>query len=139
MRRLATLLLLLACSDLVCLAAAPAGAEAVLVVVGDMHSAYDRTAQFVALVDKVKADNPGLPLAVLLNGDTQEYGNSIARRSDGEIDFALYAALARRAPTILNLGNHEADYLPLEETVTRAEAVGVGGRALHDRPRVRDK
>lgn len=107
------------------LAAAPAGAEAVLVVTGDMHSAYERTAQFVALVDRLKEANPGLPLAVLLNGDTQEYGNSLARRSGGEVDFALYAALVRRAPTILNLGNHEADYFALEETVLRAEAVGV--------------
>jgi hypothetical protein len=66
-----------------------------------------------------------MPLAVLLNGDTQEYGNALARRSGGEIDFALYAALVRRAPVILNLGNHEADYFALEETVLRAEAVGV--------------
>lgn len=96
-----------------------------LVVTGDMHSAYERTAQFVALVDRLKADHPGLPLAVLLNGDTQEYGNTLARRSGGEIDLALYAALVRRAPTILNLGNHEADYFALEETVLRAEVVGV--------------
>ncbi len=107
------------------LVAAPSGAEAVLVVTGDMHSAYERTAQFVALVDRLKEENPSLPLAVLLNGDTQEYGNSLARRSGGEVDFALYAALVRRAPTILNLGNHEADYFALEETVLRAEAVGV--------------
>lgn len=107
------------------LAAAPTGAEAVLVVTGDMHSAYERTAQFVALIDRLKADHPGLPLAILLNGDTQEYGNSLARRSAGEVDFALYAALARRAPTVLNLGNHDTDYLAVEDTVARAEAAGV--------------
>ena len=69
------------------------------------------------LIDRLKTDHPGLPLAVLLNGDTQEYGNSLARRSAGEVDFALYAALARRAPTVLNLGNHDADYLAVEDTV----------------------
>lgn len=125
MRRLCLIYLLLALQGLGRLAGAPTGAEAVLVVTGDMHSAYDRTAQFVALVDRLKADHPALPLAVLLNGDTQEYGNALARRSGGEIDFALYAALVRRAPVILNLGNHEADYFALEETVQRAEAVGV--------------
>lgn len=118
-------LVLLVLAPLLRLGAAPEGAEALLVVAGDMHSAYDRTAQFVALVDRLRADHPGLPVAVLLNGDTQEYGNGLARRSAGAIDFALYAALARRAPTILNLGNHEADYLSLEETVARAEAAGV--------------
>ncbi|RXK54362.1 hypothetical protein ESB00_00235 [Oleiharenicola lentus] len=125
MRRPLLFLLLLALQGLGRLAGAPAGAEAVLVVSGDMHSAYDRTAQFVALVDRLKAEHPALPVAVLLNGDTQEYGNALARRSGGEIDFALYAALVRRAPVILNLGNHEADYFALEETVLRAEAVGV--------------
>lgn len=125
MRRPLPLILLVFLHGLGRLAAAPSGAEAVLVVTGDMHSAYERTAQFVALVDRLKEENPGLPLAVLLNGDTQEYGNSLARRSGGEVDFALYAALVRRAPTILNLGNHEADYFALEETVLRAEAVGV--------------
>jgi|GEM_PF-215812 len=125
MRRPLLLVLLVALQGLGRLAGAPAGAEAVLVVAGDMHSAYDRTAQFVALVDRVKADHPALPMAILLNGDTQEYGNALARRSDGAIDFELYAALAQRAPTVLNLGNHEADYLSVEETVARAGAAGV--------------
>lgn len=125
MRRPVLFLLLIALQGLGHLVGAPAGAEAVLVVTGDMHSAYERTAQYLALVDRIKADNPGLPMAILLNGDTQEYGNSLARRSGGEVDLALYAALVRRAPTILNLGNHEADYFELEETVRRAEVVGV--------------
>jgi 2',3'-cyclic-nucleotide 2'-phosphodiesterase (5'-nucleotidase family) len=125
MRRPFLFPLLIALQGLGRLLGAPAGAEAMVVVTGDMHSAYERTAQFVALVDRLKADNPGLPLAILLNGDTQEYGNSLARRSGGEIDLALQAALVRRAPTVLNLGNHEADYFALEETVLRAEAVGV--------------
>lgn len=107
------------------LAAAPAGAVAGLVVMGDQHSAYERTAQFVALVDGLKAENPELPLAVLLNGDTLEQGNALARRSAGEIDFAQFAALAKRAPTVLNLGNHEPEFYDLAETVKRIEATGV--------------
>ncbi|MFI5335698.1 MAG: 5'-nucleotidase C-terminal domain-containing protein [Opitutales bacterium] len=105
--------------------AAPAGAEALLIVTGDQHSAYDRTAQFVALVDRLKAENPGLPLAVLLDGDTLEYGNVLARRTHGAVDFAELAALARRAPTILNLGNHEPEFYDLAATVERVKATGV--------------
>jgi 5'-nucleotidase / UDP-sugar diphosphatase len=105
--------------------AAPAGAEALLIVTADQHSAYARTAQFVALVDEMKAANPGIPVAVLLDGDTFEYGNVVARRSAGAIDFAMFAALARRAPTVLNLGNHEPEFFDLAETVKRVESTGV--------------
>jgi 5'-nucleotidase/UDP-sugar diphosphatase len=117
--RFAALLLLLAVSAL-----ARPGAEALVILAGDQHSAYERTAQVVAAVDRLKAENPALPLAVLLNGDTLEYGNVVARRSAGAVDFAMFAALARRAPTIVNLGNHEPEFHDLAETVRRIEATG---------------
>ncbi|MCC6415951.1 MAG: transglycosylase SLT domain-containing protein [Opitutaceae bacterium] len=104
-------------------AAVPAGAEAVMVAIGDQHSAYARTAQFVGLVAELKTT--GLPLAVLIDGDVFEHGNTVARGSSGEIDYAMLAALARLAPTVLNLGNHEAEFSTLAETVHRAEAAGV--------------
>jgi len=106
-------------------AAAPTGPEALLVILGDQHSAYERSAQLVATVDRLKAEYPALPLAILLNGDTLEHGNVVARRSAGAIDFALFAALARRAPTILNLGNHEPEFYDVAETVRRIQATGV--------------
>ncbi|MSU66889.1 MAG: bifunctional metallophosphatase/5'-nucleotidase [Opitutus sp.] len=106
-------------------AAAPAGAEALLVIVGDQHSAYERTAQFVARVDRLRTENSGLPLAILINGDTLEYGNVVARRSTGAIDFAMFTALAQRAPTVLNVGNHEPEFFDLENTIKRIEATGV--------------
>ncbi|MBI5767222.1 MAG: 5'-nucleotidase C-terminal domain-containing protein [Verrucomicrobia bacterium] len=112
------------------MAAAP---EAIVLAAGDMHSAYDRTAQFVARVDQIKAENPGVPLAVLINGDTFELGNAVARRSEGAIEFAMFAALASRAPTVLNLGNHEPEFFDMAETVARVRASGVivlGGNAL---------
>lgn len=107
------------------LAAAPAGAEALLIVTGDQHSSYERTAQFVALVGRLKAEHPTLPVAVLLDGDTQEYGNIVARRTGGAIDFAALTALAQRVPTILNLGNHEPEFYDLADTVRRVRATGV--------------
>ena len=69
-----------------------------------------------------KAEHPGLPLAILLDGDTLEYGNIVARRSAGAVDFAMFAALARRAPTVLNLGNHEPEFYDLADTVRRVDA-----------------
>jgi 2',3'-cyclic-nucleotide 2'-phosphodiesterase (5'-nucleotidase family) len=99
--------------------------SAILVVVGDQHSAYDRTAQLVARVDRLKAVNPGVPLAVLIDGDTFEAGNVVAKRSGGAIEFAMLAALAQRAPTILNLGNHEPEFFDLAGTVARVRATGV--------------
>jgi len=99
--------------------------EALLVVIADQHSAYDRMAQFVAHVDRIQAENPGIPLAVLIDGDVFEAGNVVAKRSAGAIEFAMFAALAKRAPTILNLGNHEAEFYDLAETVARVRQTGV--------------
>ena len=104
---------------------AVAAPEALVILAGDQHSAYERTAQVVATVDRLKAENPGLPIAVLLDGDTLEYGNVVARRSAGAVDFAMFAALARRAPTVVNVGNHEPEFYDAAETVTRLEATGV--------------
>lgn len=104
--------------------ARPAAPEALVIFTGDQHSAYERTAQFVGLVDRLKSDNPRLPIAVILDGDTQEFGNAIARRSGGAIDFAMYAALAARVPTLVNLGNHEPEFFALADTVSRIEATG---------------
>jgi 5'-nucleotidase/UDP-sugar diphosphatase len=104
---------------------AVAAPEALVILTGDQHSAYERTAQVVAAIDRLKAENPGLPLAILLNGDTLEYGNVVARRSAGAIDFAMFAALARRAPTVVNVGNHEPEFYDLAETVARLQGTGV--------------
>jgi 2',3'-cyclic-nucleotide 2'-phosphodiesterase (5'-nucleotidase family) len=41
------------------------------------------------------------------------------------IDFAFFAALARRVPTILNLGNHEPEFYAVDDTVVRIQATGV--------------
>jgi 5'-nucleotidase/UDP-sugar diphosphatase len=110
-----------------------ANPEAIAIITGDMHSAYERTAQFVARVDRVRTENPGVPLVVLIDGDTFELGNAVARRSGGAIEFAMFAALARRAPTVLNLGNHEPEFFDMAETVARVQGTGVsviGGNAL---------
>jgi 5'-nucleotidase/UDP-sugar diphosphatase len=99
--------------------------DALLLIVGDQHSAYERTAQLVARVDRLRTENPGVPLAILIDGDALELGNVVGRRSAGAIDFAMFAALARRAPTVLNLGNHEPEFYAVDDTVARIQATGV--------------
>jgi len=121
--RLALLSLFLGLAGL--MAAADAPPEAIVVVVGDQHSAFERTAQFVGRIDRLQREHPGVPLAVLINGDSLEYGNAVARRTAGAIDFAQFAALARRAPTVINLGNHEPEFHDVAETVRRLEAAGL--------------
>jgi 2',3'-cyclic-nucleotide 2'-phosphodiesterase (5'-nucleotidase family) len=98
--------------------------EALVIITADQHSAYERTAQVVAVVDRLKADHPGVPIAILLDGDTLEYGNVVARRSAGAVDFAMFTALAKRAPTVVNLGNHETEFNGLAETVARIQSTG---------------
>ena len=87
MRRLFLSLVLL--GSFLQVSASPAHPEALIIVTGDQHSAYERTAQLVGLVDRLKAEHPGVPVAILLDGDTQEYGNVIAQRTGGAIDFAM--------------------------------------------------
>lgn len=99
--------------------------DAIVIVAGDMHSAYDRTAQFVARVDRLRAENPGVAVAVLIAGDTFELGNAVAKRSAGAVEFAMFTALAARGPTIVTLGNHEPEFHGVAETVARLRATGV--------------
>jgi 5'-nucleotidase / UDP-sugar diphosphatase len=105
------------------LRAAPA--DAIFIVVGDQHSAYARSAQFVAHVDRIKAENPRVPMAIFIDGDSFEQGNVVALRSEGSLDVAMFQALAQRAPTIVNLGNHEPEFNDVPKTVARLTAAGV--------------
>ncbi len=98
--------------------------DALIVLAADQHSGYERTAQIVAAVDRLKAEHPGVPMVILLDGDTLENGNAVARRSGGAVDFAMFSALARRAPTVVNLGNHETEFDDLAGTVTKIQAAG---------------
>ena len=104
-------------------AATPAP-DAIVLIAGDLHSAYDRTAQFLAHVDRLRTENLGVPVAVLINGDTFELGNAVAKRSAGTVEFALFTALAARVPTVVNLGNHEPEFHAVAETVAKIQATG---------------
>jgi hypothetical protein len=95
------------------------------IVISDLHSAYERIGQLLAAVEtRIAADKA--PHIILLNGDLFEIGNAVAARSAGEIEWTFLAALAKLAPTVINIGNHEPDIdNDLSNFVTRAQALGI--------------
>ncbi|AEM39881.1 Ser/Thr protein phosphatase family protein [Ketogulonicigenium vulgare] len=96
-----------------------------LILLSDLHSAYERMGQLLAAIEMHVAHS-GLPVAVLINGDVFEKGNVVASRSGGEIDWAFLTALAQVAPTIVNIGNHESDFdADLRHFTARANEIGV--------------
>jgi len=106
-------------------ALAQAAPVARLIVLSDLHSAYERSAQLLAAVAAEIAAGPA-PAAILINGDVFEIGNVVAKRSDGEIDWKLLEKLGRLAPTVLNIGNHEPDLInDLAQFIARARRAGI--------------
>ncbi|MGG2474928.1 metallophosphoesterase, partial [Rhizobium sp. BR5] len=95
------------------------------IVISDLHSAYERIGQLLAAIEtRIAADKT--PHIILLNGDLFETGNAVATRSGGEIEWTFLAALAKLAPTVINIGNHEPDIdNDLANFVTRARALGI--------------
>ena len=95
------------------------------IVISDLHSAYERIGQLLAAIEtRIAADKA--PHIILLNGDLFELGNAVATRSAGEIEWTFLAALAKLAPTVINIGNHEPDIdNDLANFVSRAQALGI--------------
>lgn len=96
-----------------------------IIVLSDLHSAYERTAHLLGALEAEIADNP-VPHLILINGDVFELGNVVTMRSQGVIDWALLDAIAKLAPTVLNIGNHEPDIdTDLANFVARARSIGI--------------
>ena len=95
------------------------------IVISDLHSAYERIGQLLAAIEtRIAADKA--PHIILLNGDLFELGNAVATRSAGEIEWTFLTALAKLAPTVINIGNHEPDIdNDLANFVSRAQALGI--------------
>lgn len=106
-------------------ARAQADPAARLIILSDLHSAYERSAQLLAAVAAEIAASPA-PAAILINGDVFELGNVVATRSEGAIDWKLLERLSRLAPTVLNIGNHEPDLInDLAQMIARARRAGL--------------
>ncbi|MFN6979374.1 MAG: 5'-nucleotidase C-terminal domain-containing protein, partial [Gemmobacter sp.] len=105
---------------------AAAGAEAMLIALADLHSPYARLPGVLSAIDAARAAAPGVPAAVVINGDVFERGNAVALRSGGAPDWAFLAALAARGPVVWNLGNHETALVDdMAVTVARAQGLGI--------------
>ncbi|KGD86256.1 metallophosphoesterase [Rhizobium sp. YS-1r] len=95
------------------------------IILSDLHSAYERMGQLLSVVEK-QVTGAGIPQVILINGDIFELGNVVASRSGGEIDWTFLDALAKLAPTIVNIGNHEPDLdNDLAHFVARARGLGI--------------
>ena len=100
----------------------PTRPTALLFLLSDQHSAYAHTAPVLARIDAWRAAYPKVPAAILINGDIFEVGNPVARRSNGEIDLAMVEAFAARLPTVVNIGNHDCEFAPLDVSIAQLRA-----------------
>ncbi|MCH4022961.1 MAG: metallophosphoesterase [Acetobacter sp.] len=93
-----------------------------MILLGDLHSGYRRTARLAAAIQsECRVDSPTV---IIINGDLLEGGNDLARRSGGEADFALIRSLARHASVYVTIGNHDCDLFSLHEFIQKTEAAG---------------
>jgi 2',3'-cyclic-nucleotide 2'-phosphodiesterase (5'-nucleotidase family) len=96
-----------------------------IIILSDLHSAYERLPHMLAAIEASVAD-AGAPVLIAINGDLFEAGNVVATRSKGSVDWAFVGRLTKLAPVVLNIGNHEPDLEPdLADVVARARALGV--------------
>lgn len=98
-----------------------AQADALIIInLADTHSAYDAYPRLVTMVERILQDNPDTPAVILFNGDLFELGSVVARRSLGEVDWAFAEALQTLAPLVINIGNHEFDFLTPDDFMLEA-------------------
>jgi 2',3'-cyclic-nucleotide 2'-phosphodiesterase (5'-nucleotidase family) len=94
-----------------------------VLAVADLHSAYGRMPELLALI-RAEAEAAG-DVLVLLNGDVFELANPVATRSRGAADMAFLRALAELGPVIVNIGNHQPDFVEaMIEVVALLEGAG---------------
>ncbi|MNQ58768.1 hypothetical protein D3C85_729850 [compost metagenome] len=96
-----------------------------VLAMSDLHSAYERTGQLLAALEAEIAGSD-VPHLIAIDGDIFEHGNVVSVRSGGAVDWAFLGELAKLAPTVVNLGNHDNDLTPdLHEVVARMRSLGI--------------
>ncbi len=106
--------------------------ELVAVNMADTHSAYDAYPRILTAVDRLSKQYAGQNLVFLFNGDLFELGNAAALKSEGEADWEFLRRLREYGPVIVNIGNHEFDFVqPAEfiETARRYDISVIGNIA----------
>lgn len=99
--------------------------ELVVVNMADTHSAYDAYPRILTAVDRLSGQYGGQNLVFMFNGDLFELGNAAALKSQGAADWLFLERLREYGPVIVNIGNHEFDFVPPQEFVDKATESGL--------------
>ncbi len=103
---------------------ARAGTTRVLSI-ADLHSAYGRLPQLLSLMRARARAAEAEDVLIVINGDLFELANPVATRSRGAADLAFLSALNGIAPVIVNIGNHEPDFVDdMAEAIALIEGAG---------------
>jgi 2',3'-cyclic-nucleotide 2'-phosphodiesterase (5'-nucleotidase family) len=94
--------------------------ELVVVNMADTHSAYDSYPRVLTAVGQLAGQYSGQNVVFLFNGDLFELGNAAALKSEGEADWEFLSRLREHGPVIINIGNHEFDFVDPQEFVRTA-------------------
>ncbi|MFW5695853.1 MAG: metallophosphoesterase, partial [Alkalispirochaeta sp.] len=99
--------------------------DLVVVNIADTHSAYDAYPRLVTAFEAV-ADSYDSETEVvfLFNGDLFELGVVVASRSEGEADWVFLERLSELGTVVVNVGNHEFDFMGPSDFVSAAETAG---------------
>lgn len=98
--------------------------DLVIVNMADTHSAYDAYPAVLAGVQELARQYEAVELMFLFNGDLFELGNASAAKSAGEADWVFFERLAELGSVVINIGNHEFDFMSPQAFVDAAQAVG---------------
>jgi 2',3'-cyclic-nucleotide 2'-phosphodiesterase (5'-nucleotidase family) len=94
--------------------------ELVVVNMADTHSAYDAYPRILTAVERLANQYSGQNVVFLFNGDLFELGNAAALKSEGEADWEFLSRLREYGPVIINIGNHEFDFMTPGEFIDAA-------------------
>ncbi len=106
-----------------------AAPDLVIVNMADTHSAYDAYPRILTGVADIAQEYAGAEVVFLFNGDLFESGNAAARKSAGRVDWEFLRRLGAYGEVIINVGNHEFDFVTPDAfvaTARRHEATVIG-------------
>lgn len=92
----------------------------------DLHSHYEKYPTFLPLIRRiVEEESKERPVLLVFNGDLFEGGDVVAERSQGVLDWEFMRELRQLAPVLVNLGNHEFDFMPPGDYLAKARESGL--------------
>ena len=99
--------------------------EMVIVNMADTHSAYDTYPRILGAVEQISEVVDHRTIVFLFDGDLFELGNAAARKSAGLADWEFLSRLRNYGPVIVNIGNHEFDFVSPQEFIDTARLYGI--------------